>query len=223
MLQRIRALFLHNRPKAFLTLEHPLRRCFIFLFGFPCCAFGNFCKDAGIVNFAVGSGVDASRSIGFQSAADGAVICLAPIVDASMKPQTPVNVFAYGINCCGWRGNFHCDDALKPSARYGLVRPDPAAILPPLLGDLVSGPSEETLAAAVRLQQASFGGSSKAVRNIFVRYVNDPLLAKMSFVDTAVLAALSCSSLCLVGLIACASLAVLGAGKVRLILQRLVA
>ena len=223
MLQRIRALFLHNRPKAFLTLEHPLRRCFIFLFGFPCCAFGNFCKDAGIVNFAVGSGVDASRSIGFQSAADGAVICLAPIVDASMKPQTPVNVFAYGINCCGWRGNFHCDDALKPSARYGLVRPDPAAILPPLLGDLVSGPSEETLAAAVRLQQASFGGSSKTVRNIFVRYVNDPLLAKMSFVDSAVLAALSCSSLCLLGLIACASLAVLGAGKVRLILQRLVA
>ena len=180
-------------------------------------------QDAGIVNFAVGSGVDASRSVGFQSAADGAVICIAPVVDASMKPQTPVNLFAYGINCCGFRGAFHCDDALNPSARYGLVRPEPAAILPPVLGDLASGPSEETLTAAVSLQQASFGASTKPVKNIFVRYVSDPLTAKMSFVDTAVLAGISCSSLFFAGLLASASLVILGGSKVRLILQRLVA
>ena len=166
--------------------------------------------------------MDASRSVGFQSAADGAVICIAPIVDASMKPQTPVNLFAYGINCCGFRGSFHCDDALKPSARWGLVRSEPADVLPPLLADLASGPSEETLAAAVRLQQASFGASTKPVKNIFVRYVNDPLVAKMSFVDTAVLAGISCSGLFFAALLASASAAILGAGKVRLILQRLV-
>ncbi|CAE7174707.1 SHOC2 [Symbiodinium pilosum] len=178
--------------------------------------------DAGVVNFAVGSGVDASRSVGFQSAADAALICVAPIVDASMKPQTPVSLYAYGVNCCSFRGSFHCDDALNPNARYGFVRPEPTAVLPPLLADLASGPSEETLAAAVRLQQASYGGSEKHVRNIFVRYVNDPLAAKMSFVDTAVLAGVSCSSLFLAGLLASASVVVLGAGKVGLILKRLV-
>ena len=173
------------------------------------------------MSFAVGSVVDTSRSVGFQSAADGALICVAPVVDASMKPDTPINLYAFGVNCCGFRGSFHCDDAQKPTARYGMVRPEPGDVLPPLLADMLPGPSEKGLEAAVRLQQASYGMATSS-KQMFVQYVNDPLAVQMRFVDTAVLTGLVCSAVYLALLGLSASVILLGADNMRSMLRRLV-
>jgi len=178
--------------------------------------------DAGVISFAVGSMVDRSRSVGFQSAS-GNLICVAPVVDVSMRPGSPANLFAYGMNCCKHRGSFNCDDAGNPAARYGMVLPEPADILPPLLRDTFSGPSAEDLEAAVRLQQASFGRSIQTQsRHTFVQYVADPLRVEMAHVDAAMLVALGCSLLYLAMLTLAVSSIVLGNGTVGSFFRRLV-
>ena len=182
----------------------------------------NSAKDAGVISFAVGSMVDRSRSVGFQSAS-GNLICVAPVVDVSMRPGSPANLFAYGINCCKHRGSFNCDDAGNPAARYGMVLPEPADILPPLLRDAFPGPSVEDLEAAVRLQQASFGRSIRTQsRHTYVQYVADPLRVEMAHVDTAMLTALGCSLLYLAMLTLAVSSIVLGNGTVGSFFRRLV-
>lgn len=176
--------------------------------------------DAGVISFAVGSMVDRSRSVGFQSAS-GNLVCVAPVVDVSMRPGSPANLFAYGLNCCKHRGSFNCDDAGNPAARYGMVLPEPADILPPLMRDAF-GPSAEDLEAAVRLQQASFGRSIRQSRHTFVQYVADPLKVEMAHVDTAMLTALGCSLLYLAMLTLAVSSIVLGNGTVGTFFRRLV-
>ena len=179
-------------------------------------------KDAGVVSFAVGSTVDRSRSVGFQSSS-GNLICVAPVVDVSMRPGTPANLFAYGINCCKHRGSFNCDDAGNPAARYGMVLPEPSDILPPLLQDAFPGPSAEDLESAVRLQQASFGRAVRTQsRHTFVQYVTDPLKVEMAHVDTAVLQGLGCSVLYFALLTLAVSCIVLGNGTVGSFFRRLV-
>jgi len=178
--------------------------------------------DAGVVSFAVGSTVDRSRSVGFQSSS-GNLICVAPVVDVSMRPGTPANLFAYGINCCKHRGSFNCDDAGNPAARYGMVLPEPSDILPPLLQDAFPGPSAEDLESAVRLQQASFGRAVRTQsRHTFVQYVTDPLKVEMAHVDTAVLQGLGCSVLYFAVLTLAVSCIVLGNGTVGSFFRRLV-
>eukprot|EP00434_Breviolum_minutum_P015459 symbB.v1.2.013619.t1/scaffold968.1/size148170/14 len=178
--------------------------------------------DAGVVSFAVGSTVDRSRSVGFQSSS-GNLICVAPVVDVSMRPGTPANLFAYGINCCKHRGSFNCDDAGNPAARYGMVLPEPSDILPPLLQDAFPGPSAEDLESAVRLQQASFGRAVRTQsRHTFVQYVTDPLKVEMAHVDTAVLQGLGCSVLYFALLTLAVSCIVLGNGTVGSFFRRLV-
>ena len=182
----------------------------------------NSAKDAGVISFAVGSMVDRSRSVGFQSAS-GNLICVAPVVDVSMRPGSPANLFAYGMNCCKHRGSFNCDDAGNPAARYGMVLPEPADILPPLLRDAFPGPSAEDLEAAVRLQQASFGRSMQTQsRHTFVQYMADPLRVEMAHVDTAMLTALGCSLLYLAMLTLAVSSIVLGNGTIGSFFRRLV-
>ena len=212
----IRGRFCYVFLKAWLC-KYPVTTMFLFI------SAGNQIKpkDAGVVSFAVGSMVDRSRSVGFQSSS-GNLICVAPVVDVSMRPGSPANLFAYGMNCCKHRGSFNCDDAGNPAARYGMVLPEPSDILPPLLRDAF-GPSAEDLEAAVRLQQASFGRAPRTQsRHTFVQYVADPLKFEMAHVDTAVITGVGCSVLYLAVLTLAVSSIVLGNGTVGSFFRRLI-
>ncbi|CAK9077244.1 unnamed protein product [Durusdinium trenchii] len=178
--------------------------------------------DAGIVSFAVGSMVDRSRSVGFQSSA-GFLVCVAPIVDGSMSPGSLTNFYAYGINCCSHRGNFNCDDARNPSAHHGMLLPDPSDVLPPLLADISMGPSADDLQSAVKLQQAAYSRTTERQgKQTFVQYVADPLKVQVAYIDSAVVAGLICSVLFFMGLCFSVSLMVLGTKTVGSLLGRLV-
>lgn len=170
-----------------------------------------------MVGLAVGSMVDRSRSVGFQSSA-GVRVCVAPVVDMSMHPGSPSNLYAYGFDCCNHRGGFRCDDAGDPMARFGMVLPDPADVLPPLLDTLA--PGTEDLEAAVKLQQAAYGRRQAASRHIFMQYVADPFRVKMGYVDSAMIASVTCSLVFLMALCLCVGAMVLGTNTVGSWLKR---
>lgn len=143
--------------------------------------------DAGVVGFTAGSIVDGARSVGYQSAMDGATICIAPIVDAAMPPGSVPNFYAYGVNCCAYRGSFRCDSAMDDTAHSGMVRVEMVDLVPPVLSIFASGISDEGLAAAVKLQQALFSpGKESDGKVFFARYVKDPLATQLNYVDTAI-------------------------------------
>ena len=174
------------------------------------------------MSFAVGTMVDRSRSVGFQSRA-GTLICVAPIVDGSFGPGSPTNFYAYGTDCCSHRGNFNCNDAKNPIARHGMLLPEPSDVLPPLLSGFSLGPSAEDLRSAVKLQQASYSRTSQRQdKHTFVQYVADPLKVQMGFVDSAVVAGFICSALFFLGLCFSVSVLVLGSKTVGSLLRRLV-
>mmetsp|Transcript_96230 Transcript_96230/g.170883 ORF Transcript_96230/g.170883 Transcript_96230/m.170883 type:complete len:332 (-) Transcript_96230:54-1049(-) len=167
--------------------------------------------DAGVIAFAAGSTIDNTRSVGYQSAIDGATVCVAPIVDASMVPGSTVNLYAYGVNCCGYRGSFDCDSARDASARSGMIMPDAADVAPPLFQSLYAGgPSAQGLSAAVKLQQTLFGNPKDQGKVLFLRYVKDPLAVQIGYLDAGILAALKASALFLLVLVAAGAAIVLG-------------
>merc|ERR1719443_993148 len=72
--------------------------------------------DAGKMVFATDARVDVSRSIGFKA---GTFYCVAPILDEDM--DTRVEYWAAGVDCCSYRGDFHCDDALDARTKSGAL------------------------------------------------------------------------------------------------------
>eukprot|EP00927_Polykrikos_kofoidii_P030911 TRINITY_DN26591_c0_g1_i1.p1 TRINITY_DN26591_c0_g1~~TRINITY_DN26591_c0_g1_i1.p1 ORF type:complete len:392 (+),score=41.02 TRINITY_DN26591_c0_g1_i1:122-1177(+) len=66
-------------------------------------------RDGGRLNFVTGVRVDVQKSVGWKNLEDGKTYCVAPIVGDSQDNH--VNVWAAGVNCCGHRGVFTCDDA----------------------------------------------------------------------------------------------------------------
>lgn len=121
-------------------------------------------RDAGMVLFADEARVDASRSLGYK---DGQVYCVAPILDDSDNSKN-VQFWAAGVNCCGNRGSFSCDDAWDAQAHAGVV-------LSPQRRDWQ--PQYEN---AVRQAEAAFGVIS-AKNPVFVRWVVDPSKVQMNF------------------------------------------
>lgn len=73
-------------------------------------------SNAGQLVFADEARVDASKSVGFK---DGETYCVAPI--ASDAPLDTVQFWAAGVDCCGARGSFACDDSWNPKAHAGVV------------------------------------------------------------------------------------------------------
>lgn len=70
--------------------------------------------DGGRLGFAGGARVDVQRSAGLRNLEDGQTYCVAPVVDVSQDSH--VSIWAAGVNCCGHRGAFRCDDAGQPSS-----------------------------------------------------------------------------------------------------------
>lgn len=72
--------------------------------------------DAGVIRFAEGTRLDVYSSVGYKVWPH--TYCAAPIVGDSS--DAPVGFWAVGMNCCGSRGDFWCDDAESADAHSGL-------------------------------------------------------------------------------------------------------
>lgn len=106
--------------------------------------------DAGKIIFSEDARVVVSKALGYK---DGSVYCVAPIQDDA---DSKVQFFAAGLDCCGARGSFSCDDAWDSKARAGVVlQPEPGYL------------------NAAHQAQAAFGLYA-AQEPVFVRWVVDP-------------------------------------------------
>eukprot|EP00928_Gymnodinium_smaydae_P014120 TRINITY_DN15115_c0_g1_i1.p1 TRINITY_DN15115_c0_g1~~TRINITY_DN15115_c0_g1_i1.p1 ORF type:complete len:299 (+),score=50.05 TRINITY_DN15115_c0_g1_i1:190-1086(+) len=115
--------------------------------------------DAGKLAFADNARLDSSRAMGFK---DVVTHCVAPIIDDD--PGAGVQFWAAGVNCCGKRGSFECDDAWDSQARSGLVVADRLRLF---------DNQREQYMKAVRQAEAAYHINS-APEPIFVRWVLDP-------------------------------------------------
>lgn len=84
--------------------------------------------DGGVIEFASDALLDESRAVGYRGF--GHIYCAAPILStaapAAEHSDIPVVEFwAVGVDCCGQRGTFKCNDAGDRSAHGGVVMHDP--------------------------------------------------------------------------------------------------
>lgn len=146
--------------------------------------------DGGIVEFSIDSSLDAGQTVGYRSAEMGVTLCVAPVVDTSMTNSDPISFFAAGIDCCGWRGQFLCGDALDVNARSGLLFIPPRQLVEATMEWAVK--DDELLAEyhnAVKLHGSVYG--AKASENVrFLRWTANPGHARGEFRHAALLAAL---------------------------------
>lgn len=78
---------------------------------------GQQLMDAGIIEFAPGTKLDISKSMGFKNSK---VYCVAPIVKGD-DPLATYDFWAIGTDCCsGFQADFHCPHFNNPHANGGL-------------------------------------------------------------------------------------------------------
>jgi hypothetical protein len=171
--------------------------------------------DAGAIIFLGDSVVDVSKSVGFMSAEAGSVICVAPVLDASMQPESGINFFAFGTDCCGSRSQFDCDAASDSSAKAGIVMPNPRDMMSPLAALFFGeGPTMENLNAAVTMQEAVFGAPKEKVPKLFLRWVKDSNALQSGYLRATLLESLVASAAWLVKLTLMALLVVAGPQRI---------
>lgn len=121
----------------------------------------NAYRDVGKIVFADEARVDASRSVGYM---DSSTYCVAPV--ASDAPMEKVQFWAAGVDCCGSRGSFSCDDSWNPKAHAGVV------IIPGF--NTIIGPDVHAqYLKAIKLAEVTYAVAS-AEEPILVRWVADP-------------------------------------------------
>lgn len=132
-------------------------------------------EDAGSLLFTEGTTVDRTRAVGYRNIRTSQTMCVAPVVDGQMSPTDPIVFFAIGVNCCGWRSSFHCDDAAKSGTRGGLLMLEPDRLVSPAMEWAVDGDfNGEAFEAAIELQKSVFAVSA-AKHHRMLRWVKDPL------------------------------------------------
>lgn len=126
--------------------------------------------DAGKLVFSDEAIVDVRHALGYKSG--GLSYCVAPIRDDSMSSS--VQFWAAGVDCCGARGSFTCDDTWDARARSALV--------------IRSKDWHPEYALAVKQAETAFGVSSSQ-NPTFVRWVLDPETVELNFwrVGTSIL------------------------------------
>jgi len=132
-------------------------------------------EDAGSLLFTEGTTVDRTRAVGYRNIRTSQTMCVAPVVDGQMASTDPIVFFAVGLNCCGWRASFHCDDAAKGGTRGGLLVLEPNQLVSPAMEWVVA--DEFNFAAfedAIDLQKSVFAVSA-AKNHRMLRWVEDPL------------------------------------------------
>mmetsp|Transcript_74073 Transcript_74073/g.176400 ORF Transcript_74073/g.176400 Transcript_74073/m.176400 type:complete len:306 (+) Transcript_74073:139-1056(+) len=84
--------------------------------------------DATVLSFTPDAVIGHADTIGYMH--NGRTYCTAPILSRSQDRSgdaTAVKFWAVGMDCCGTRSDFHCNDALDPSAHGAIVLADKAA------------------------------------------------------------------------------------------------
>eukprot|EP00929_Paragymnodinium_shiwhaense_P017849 TRINITY_DN12765_c0_g1_i1.p1 TRINITY_DN12765_c0_g1~~TRINITY_DN12765_c0_g1_i1.p1 ORF type:complete len:294 (-),score=55.61 TRINITY_DN12765_c0_g1_i1:70-951(-) len=118
--------------------------------------------DAGKIVFADEAKLDFSHTIGFK---DKTVYCVTPVTDdAGLAGK--VQFWAAGLDCCGPRSGFVCDDAWDPQARAGLVLNDE-------MHSHFQGDVRSHYMDAIKQAEAAYGISS-ADDPVLVRWVVNP-------------------------------------------------
>lgn len=109
--------------------------------------------DAGKIIWAASARVDHTRAVGFKA---WHTYCVAPVLDDS--DMSKIGFWAAGLDCCGARGSFWCDEAGYPMA-YGAV---------PLKEPQIVGIDHSGFSKAIKLAEASFN----------IHAEKDPMLVK---------------------------------------------
>ncbi|CAK0811742.1 unnamed protein product, partial [Prorocentrum cordatum] len=111
--------------------------------------------DAGTVEFAAGTRLDLSKSMGFKNSV---MYCVAPIVLGDFPPAV-YDFWAVGTDCCSEHSaDFACGEYDNPDARSGLR--------------LTSTSQKEYYALAVEQAEATYG--VKASNPVFMTWMQDP-------------------------------------------------
>lgn len=121
----------------------------------------NAYRDVGKIVFADEARVDASRSVGYM---DSSTYCVAPV--ASDAPMDKVQFWAAGVDCCGSRGSFTCDDSWNPKAHGGVV-------INPGFNTIIGPDVHAQYLKAIKLAEVTYAVAS-AEEPILVRWVADP-------------------------------------------------
>jgi hypothetical protein len=119
--------------------------------------------DAGRLIFASEAHVDVTNAVGY-AAQDGNRYCVAPIRD--MVEARTVEFWAVGYNCCGWMGQFDCDEAGAPSAHGGIVVLESLNLL-----GIISSNREQYDHA--RKKAEALYDLIPAIKPVYVRWVNE--------------------------------------------------
>jgi len=131
-------------------------------------------EDAGALQFTAGTTVDRTRAIGYRHIRSSQTLCVAPVVSAQMAPTDNIVFFAVGVNCCGWRASFHCDDSGAGGARGGLIMLTPDQLVSPSMEWMVEdGFDFKAFEDAIDLQKSVFSVSA-AKHHRMLRWVKDP-------------------------------------------------
>lgn len=121
--------------------------------------------DAGKIIFSADAKIDMNKILGYKSKR---VFCVAPIVDYA---TTKINYWAAGVDCCGQRSDFACDDAYNTKARSGVVLLDNRGVFP-----------EEHKYFKLAAEQATAAyGLEMADEPLFVRWVANPDLVQDAY------------------------------------------
>jgi len=156
-------------------------------------------EDAGSLLFTEGTTVDKTRAVGFRDIRTSQTLCVAPVVDQQMGPTDPIVFFAVGVNCCGWRGSFYCDDGAVSGTRGGLLKLKPDQLVSPLMEPMVADEFDfEGFENAIDLQKSVFALSA-AKHHRMLRWVKDPIASVDTYRKRGLEAALiSCLAFILV-------------------------
>jgi len=131
-------------------------------------------EDAGTLQFTMGTSVDRTRAVGYRHIRTSQTLCVAPVVSGQMTPTDQIVFFAVGVNCCGWRASFHCDDAGSSSARGGLLLLSPDRLVSPAMEWMVDEQFDFAgFEDAVELLKSVFA-VSVADHHRMLRWVKDP-------------------------------------------------
>lgn len=117
-------------------------------------------SDGGQFRFASSSTVDTSKALGYR---DIQTYCVAPIVDAGSAQLRRVSFWAVGIDCCGWRGDFRCNDAGVEGAKSAVMAADDG---------IFSRPRTQYIRAAT--QAAAEYDLTVGDTALFIHWVQDP-------------------------------------------------
>lgn len=115
--------------------------------------------DAGKIIWAASARVDQTRAVGFKGLH---TYCVAPVLDDS--DMSKIGFWAAGIDCCGARGSFWCDEAGWPMA-YGAV---------PLKEAKILGLDHSGFQKAIKLAEASFNIHAEK-EPLLVKWLTNPV------------------------------------------------